>query len=290
MSRADAARRAVPWVFLFVMACEVIGGFEEFEAAATAPDGPGGAGAPGTGADAASEGCPEGAMPGSAGPPMIRAMRADGSCYWIDRTEVSRSQYEAFVAAAMGPSLQPAYCQWNIDFTTADCDGEASTKPSTGPEQPITCVDQCDAAAFCAFAGKRLCAGRAGAAATNAEVSEWFAACSNRGLTQYPYGNTYDADACNGADRRDTGCSGGSCQTVDTGVLLTCDTEDSVSDLSGNVAEWTSECNAQSGARDACTVRGGSVRDNGGLVQCSSIVSLDRSFADAFTGFRCCAD
>jgi formylglycine-generating enzyme len=293
--------------------CQVIGGFEDFEAGGAsaagggaAGSGGGGAGAGGTGADGASGGgageggsgaggtggaaCPDEAAPGDAGPTMVRAQGGDGTCFWIDETEVTRSQYDAFLADGDDPGLQPPHCSWNVAYEPAAACTSAATQPSAAADHPMTCVDQCDAAAYCRWAGKRLCAGGTGADATDAAANEWYAACSNGGTTEYPYGRTYDGSACNGSERTDTGCGSGGCSMTDADALLSCDTDAGATALSGNAAEWTAACNAQSGETDDCLVRGGSVRSNGADLSCSAVTSLDRSFADAFTGFRCCAD
>ena len=71
-------------------------------------------------------------------------------------------------------SEQRAECEWNYTFQPSE--------PGADPEHPVTHVDFCDAVAFCAWAGKRLCGKIGGGELSFAELSlasesQWFAAC-----------------------------------------------------------------------------------------------------------------
>jgi hypothetical protein len=59
------------------------------------------------------------------------------------------------------------------------------------------------------------------------------AACRGAEDDDYPYGDDFDDDACNGVER-------GAGEALPTGSLATCDTTAGIFDLSGNVAEWSS--------------------------------------------------
>ena len=39
----------------------------------------------------------------------------------------------------------------------------------------------------------------------NANISEWYNACSAGGALAYPYGNTYEPEACDGRDYAEAG-------------------------------------------------------------------------------------
>ena len=146
------------------------------------------------------------------GPSMIvvPSLNPSGS-YCIDSTEVTQAQYKAFLDANVAPSTQPSFCASNTSFYPDLVQNECASHPfdPTGaPTMPAACVDWCDAYAFCAWAGKRLCgeighdAGPLDPQLINAAVhSQWFNACSQEGKLVYPYGNAYDASACNGADQ-----------------------------------------------------------------------------------------
>jgi hypothetical protein len=105
-------------------------------------------------------GCPSGR-----GPTMIALAFADAGSYCIDETEVTNGQYQIFINAGVDTNTQNAECSWNTNFKP-NCGG-ANT---TGPNQPVTCIDWCDAYAFCKWAGKRLC-GKIGGHGANVDPS-----------------------------------------------------------------------------------------------------------------------
>src|SRR5690606_34323252 len=71
-----------------------------------------------------------------------------------------------------------------FDCTGASCGG-----------RPQTCVDWCDAFAYCAAIGKQLC-GRYGpgeisiSSFTDASLSPWYNACSSGGMYLFPTGDS----------------------------------------------------------------------------------------------------
>jgi formylglycine-generating enzyme len=246
--------------------------------ASSSSQGPGGAG--GTGGMGGGSPCP-----GGLGPAMARL---DSSC--VDVTEVTNAHYAAWLGASPDPGAQLAFCQWNTDFAPA-ADWPA---PPSRQDQPVVNVDWCDAFAFCTAAGKRLC-GRIGGgpvdfdgAWADAKSSQWMAACSNGGATDYPYGNGYDPAACNGKDYAHPG------QLVAAGSIASCRGASApyaaVFDLSGNAAEWEDSCDATSGAGDACRRRGGSFGDKSAAALACGADSAARSSWGPTIGFRCCAD
>lgn len=219
------------------------------------------------------------------GPAMVLVVTpSNGSKpYCIDSTEVTREQYKTFLAQAPVPPGQPAPCDGNSDFTPT------SAWPPNGSQKqrPVVGVDLCDAAAFCAWAGKRLC-GAIGAAGTsvsggdNASVSQWLNACSNGGALDFPYGDAYDGKRCNGSDYG----KGDVMNVAATGQCI--GGVPGLHDMSGNVREWEDACDDND-----CRVRGGAYNgtsDDSGELWCASSVTQDRLQADAFTGFRCCRD
>ncbi len=153
-------------------------------------------------------------------------------------------------------------------------------------------IDQTQAAAACAEAGKRLC--------TN---TEWLRACQGSGATTYPYGNSRIDGRCNDARTchpvvqllESTGDwiwseLGNSCinQLPDglgaTGEHASCASEDGAFDMMGNLHEWTSDATG--------TFRGGFYVDtviNGeGCLYRTTAHNVYHW--DYSTGFRCCAD
>lgn len=228
------------------------------------------------------------------GPTSIALQKGDGDCFWIDSTEVTRAQYQRFLGTNPQPVLA-ACTEWKVSFATSECEQSALNTGqliATTPNSPIVCVDWCDAAEYCQWAGRTLCHGTARDGSLNdASQSEWYAACSDNSSTSYPYGNGYERDTCNGGDRTPTGCTSnrGGCSTVESGSLNDCVTPAGVRDLSGNVAEWVDECEQARGRDDQCRVRGGSYASAAQDLRCeTAIFRTTRAFADAFTGFRCC--
>jgi Sulfatase-modifying factor enzyme 1 len=260
----------------------------------------GAAGSGGTG------GSPTDCQLGLPGPGLIKIAKA-GSFFCIDRTEVTNKQYSDFLAS--GPSVQasnqPPACSWNSSYqpqTSSPCNATLFDTQDY-PTNPITCVDWCDAHAYCAWAGKHLC-GKIGGGTNSpsdyadASKSEWFDACSDGGTLLYPYGNQFKSLYCDTIDYPTSG-------TVPGASLANCEGGyPGLYDMSGNAAEWEDSCDGNVGSADHCAERGGSYLDyNSGQgnysASCNSSQSatpnasprLDRRNAAMPTlGFRCCWD
>jgi formylglycine-generating enzyme required for sulfatase activity len=181
-------------------------------------------------------------------------------------------------------SGQPAECAWNATYAP-QIDGGAIVDGSA----PVGFVDWCDAFAYCAFKGKRLCGKVGGGPAAidafaDAGQDEWFAACSHAddGQHLYPYGNTFDASTCNvgGGGRAPVGslpdCVGGY-----PGLF----------DMSGNVQEWSNSCQdgGPDAAADSCRLRGGTFQ-SAATATCPRDAKDLRSTTLERIGFRCCSN
>jgi sulfatase modifying factor 1 len=237
-----------------------------------------------------SDGALIGACSGSAGPTMVRVRSGAGS-YCIDTTEVTFSQYRLFLAALAGGATltQPAACAFNTDAGTGDFNPDKLT--------PVTNVNWCDAYAFCAWAGKRLCGKIGGGSLASTSIgdptmSQWMRACTiapDGGAQAYPYGNTASTTACNGAER-DAGA------VVEVGSLPMCvGGVPGLFDMSGNVDEWDDGCDGTLGTGDCCDTRGGGFHDVETACGIGDVIpglcpGRMRGETHSDVGFRCCSE
>jgi len=134
--------------------------------------------------------------------------------------------------------------------------------PGRAGEMPQTLVSAVEAASLCAARGERLC-----------RLAEWQLACGGRESLAYPYGNEYRVGICmtNGAS------------SVPAGSLQECRSPFGVMDMSGNVAEWTSE---SVGAH--VLVAGGDWSSGAALSRCTSVTPFNPGLTSTRVGFRCC--
>ncbi len=110
--------------------------------------------------------------------------------YWIDRTAVTRRAYAAWLATSPPLGKQLQRCKGNKSFAP-----EKTCAPRfprcKGADCPVTCVDWCDAWAYCRAVGKTLC-GRIGGGAnawrkhTDARLSQWHNACVAQNVKDAP--------------------------------------------------------------------------------------------------------
>jgi formylglycine-generating enzyme required for sulfatase activity len=200
---------------------------------------------------------------------------------------------------------QPPFCSWNSSFApAATCMATAGVCQTNCGNQPQVCVDWCDAYAYCAGVGKRLCGKIGGGAnaytdAANAQTSQWFDACSSGGQNRWPDGNSYDRSGICNDSYGNSGASNGT--TVPVATYASCVSSVSgyagVYDLSGNVWEWEDSCDATVGQNDNCHIRGETWVNCFGAGVCDYPYNQDacyygaavtRQWADVYTGFRCC--
>jgi hypothetical protein len=151
---------------------------------------------------------------------------------------------------------------------------------------PWTSVPWTEADAACAAAGKRLCT-----------ELEWQTACAGVAGSSYPYGDSYDADACNGADY-DADCSlpdvdellpSGTPYGCPAPAQSACSSAAGALDLSGNAKEWTAT--QVSIAPVAYRIRGGAMDNIGPGLTCDfDFSSAEDEYLFSNLGFRCCSD
>ena len=216
------------------------------------------------------------------GPKLVRVPAPDATAYCIDSTEVTGAQYAEFLAAGPDPTAnsQGVTCSGNTTLTNG------ISLPAD--MSAVGYVDWCDSAAYCHWAGKRLCGKIGGGSGTLASIndatqSEWYNACSAGGTRVYPYGDTKDPEACAGDDIADPRSEGGY-----PGIFC----------MIAGLTEWTDECEpvAANPPYVACARRGG-VRAVGS--PCSQdtdpdagptwqLAQSNRNDNLAQIGFRCC--
>jgi formylglycine-generating enzyme required for sulfatase activity len=224
----------------------------------------------------------------------VKVVTSEGS-YCIDSTEVTNAQYAEFLSALASSSVVPTLghgCPAMTNFTPVDPMAADPVWPTSAVQYPVVHVNWCDAYAYCAWAGKRLC-GAIGGGSLMAQASpipqsldtvyQWLDACSMGGATAYPYGGTYQAGSCNGGST--TGISlapvASSPQCVGGYPGLY--------DMSGNAWEWIDACT--SGDITAfCSTFGGAYDSGQGEMACLNQRWWTRTSTAADIGFRCCQD
>ncbi|MFL5319514.1 MAG: formylglycine-generating enzyme family protein [Myxococcaceae bacterium] len=143
--------------------------------------------------------------------------------------------------------------------------------PNKRGGSPTVNVSWNDAKRLCEGKGKRLCS-----------EAEWEKACKGPGNARFPYGNTFDPNACNTED--DTGED----RTLTAaGRFAKCRSGYGIADMSGNVAEWTSSAYATNADK---TQKGGSFDRPDYAARCSARKNGSPAARSPEVGFRCCSD
>ena len=236
---------------------------------------------------------------------LVLSKQPDGTCYWIDKTEVTVQEYSQFLAAAVAqPSGWGPQCSWKttpsnpVAETSDPC--TVTTNMESDPfraTKPIRCVDWCDARAYCMWAGKDLCGGE-----TNGSLLEpvdvpdqWGNACSADG-SPYPNGATPVDGECNAGLSEDGGqCFSllhqNDCAPTDVGSFPGCTSPGGAEDMIGNVAEWVVSCavSADGGPDTLCQIRGGAFLTPLEDGTCYGVAAMTLGTRDRSVGLRCCA-
>jgi len=176
--------------------------------------------------------------------------------FWMDRTEVTVSEYANCMKSGRCPAPAPG----------AQCN---QGKAGRG-EHPVNCVGLDGARAYCGWAGKRL-----------PTEEEWEKAARGEDGRIYPWGDS--PPSCRLAVMVQGGAGCGKDSTWSVGSKPAGGSPYGMRDMAGNVWEWATN------GRGAA-LRGGSWVDAPGLMR-SSLRLPDvptRGFAN--TGFRCAAD
>jgi sulfatase modifying factor 1 len=211
------------------------------------------------GDDGSSIPCPDG---------MVGVGSSDGDLC-IDALEVTNDLYAAFLNEH-GNTCSGHDCMYVDEPGSRISQQGQEFAAAQGYEGfPVVQVTFHGAAEYCAAASAFLCPDAA-----------WTEACAGPAGSAYPYGDTYDAAACNGIDA-------GEGAPVAAGSLSTCEGGvDGLFDISGNVYEWTDAC-----ADGPCLIRGGSFDKTADGLTCDASHTMDGpSGHREDLGLRCCED
>jgi serine/threonine-protein kinase len=203
------------------------------------------------------------------------ARRRALSAFAIDRTEVTAAAYAACVAA--GRCAPPA-------------------QPAPRGDLPVSWVSHADAAAYCAFAGKRL-----------PTEAEWEKAARGTDGRRFPWGHEPRCDLANfGNFRGDGRCAvaGAPGRPAPVGGYPRGASPYGALDMAGNVWEWVADRYAldyyqvagtrdpkgppaRPGAPDLRVLRGGGCCSIFGLPRTTDRLALPADYRDVDIGFRC---
>lgn len=287
---------------IFAMACGAAAacsafGTEELPAGPGGPDAADDAAAPSDGGadvDAAPEVCPSGR-----GPKMViveGTFQNTRFRFCVDSTEVTQKQYEEFIDGGGAIVKDHPACATKAALgPRSTCVGN-EVQYQANATMPITCVDFCDALAFCKWSGKRLC-GRTGDGGPiegptdlGAKIqNEWYLACSQAGTRNYPYGDVLRTEVCT-VQNPDAGDSGVARPTTPAGSMTECvGPVVPAFDMIGNVREWVNACTPNAGL---CGILGGDGTSQAasGSARCADTGGAAPNNQGNRFGIRCCAD
>lgn len=218
------------------------------------------------------DGCPTGR-----GPEM-----ANLGTFCMDRTEVTRSNFNSFLADTAGRPEWPAGC---------GSPSYPAPRVDLG-DHPATNVTFCEALVYCRWAGKELCGARTGStlplASALTATSMWTFACwAGESARAYPYGETYERTTCLG-ERLAAPPGTVAVNLLGSGCHSSIEPFRQVIDLSGGVAEWEDACSGPEVTAN-CRARGGSWNDTDpNALRCDGPRTEPKGSRLPDVGLRCC--
>jgi formylglycine-generating enzyme required for sulfatase activity len=200
----------------------------------------------------------------------IKWLQSSANNLYFMKTEVTVAQYVACVTAE-SCTLSNHDTTWN----NSDCNYGSSSRS----DHPMNCVNWNGAGEYCTWVGARL-----------PTEDEWYAEASNNGSRTYPWGDTPKPD-CDYSVMRDDSAGGDGCgnnSTMPVGSKPLGDSVSGVSDLSGNVWEWTKTESYPGTASARRVIRGGSWHDGSQSYLQASARNYDfPDYRYPIYGFRC---
>ena len=206
--------------------------------------------------------------------------------FWIDRYEVTCAQYQRFLDAIKkhghrwchpNESSKKDHTPYHTYAWALKFSWIGGNPPVNMENHPVVLVDWFDAYAYANWAGKRL-----------PTESEWEVAARGNDSREYPWGNTFYSDRCNVGDK-----------PLAVGSFKGGDSPFGVSDMAGNVAEWTATAYENrpvdsrnfTGKFGQPIIKGGSWDDNSKACRSASRdVRRAPAYRSTTVGFRCVSD
>ena len=236
------------------------------------------------------------------------SVASTGRTFCIDNHETTQGEYSQFLKdlAAWDPPGQYPPCaglprkpRENIISEQQPFDAgcpPGAFLPETTPNQPVSCVSYCDAYAFCAWAGKRLCGGivDGGAIAPTVEqfdktvpnapaVHEWGYVCSSRGAQ--PSGAAATSECV-------TAKGGWKAPSYDAAAPTSCVPSESefatVVNMTGGLSEWLGGTYATKDGLTFSAVAAPYAYPD--FPRCGDVGITAAGAIDGSMGIRCCAD
>lgn len=205
--------------------------------------------------------------------------------YLVSSWPAGAAQQEVVLSAFQIDRFEATVRQYRVCYERGACPWPASPTSATRPNYlldpafadfPMINIDHASAARFCQFMGKRL------PTAAEWEVAAAYASMTGR-MLRYPWGDEFAVQRANSS-------FSGVGDTVQVGSYRPAgDSPLGVSDMAGNVAEWTAT-SVEVAGRPYYLVRGGSFRSEPAALRTSAAEALPSDTAADWLGVRCARD